>query len=138
LKPVGESRLKSEASLKRAAKGARDEIRVVAEKVRHVTLPEVKDTVPILVFHPGSVRSNDPRGERLDQAQGVTSPIDLGPLGTFVQHGGLRRVRSVGSREVLNQAGMVLPTQTQLLHSQFLHRFDPPIPCETRARGPLV
>ncbi len=77
LEGVDEPGLGAETVGKGSAKLRIDDVGVVAEDIGQMTLPEIEQTMAVLVSHPAAPGLDDARRERLDQADVMAAAVDL-------------------------------------------------------------
>jgi hypothetical protein len=87
LQPVRHPRLQPESVPERLGQRRGHDLGVVAQDVGHVTLPEIKNLVAVLVGEPAPSRGYDPRWKRLHETKGVAATVNE-VLARLPVHGG--------------------------------------------------
>jgi len=107
LQTIRETSLKALAALQRVDDRPDDDLRVVAQHVGVVALPEVQNAMAVLIPDEGSMGFRNARRERRSESARVAHAIHQALFGSFVQRSGLRCVMPISLPKFRQNARMI-------------------------------
>jgi hypothetical protein len=107
LQPIGEAGLQTPAFAQGARQSRGDNLRIVPQNIRMMSLPEIENFISIFIIHPCTFGADDARRERLQQPQRVAAAVDHVFNRARVQRRGFRRMLGVFSGEFRHERRVI-------------------------------